>query len=356
MPSKSLLLISFVTLAVSVNAASITPKRATCPDGATTTKNAACCSFFALAEDLQKKIFLNECGEDAHEALRFSFHEAITFSKVLAAQGKFPGGGADGSFLIFLDVEANFLPANAGLSDSVDFLLPVLGRHPDITAGYFVQFAGAVAVGNCPRAPRLQFMAGRLKVTAPGPQGLIPLPEDSVDNTERTTSTPLSPPLLSIATFSHLIPNSSLRHFSRELASPGTANSTSEAASPLPLTSGDESGELRLQSDFALARDPRTACTWQNFVNQKQAMTNAFANAMLKLSVVGVGASKHIDCSEAMPVPAAPNGKGASYPATKSFKDVQQACKAPFPSLPTNLGATETVIPHCPAGATDCDS
>jgi len=26
------------------------------------------------------------------------------------------------------------------------------------------------------------------------------------------------------------------------------------------------------------------------------------------------------------------------YPATKSFKDIQQACPAPFPSLPTDPG------------------
>ena len=32
-------------------------------------------------------------------------------------------------------------------------------------------------------------------------------------------------------------------------------NSTSEVKSPLPLTVGTDTGEMRLQSDFALARD-----------------------------------------------------------------------------------------------------
>ena len=36
---------------------------------------------------------------------------------------------------------------------------------------------------------------------------------------------------------------------------------TGEALSPLP-------GEFRLQSDFAIARDPRTACEWQSFVSK----------------------------------------------------------------------------------------
>ncbi|KIJ56377.1 class II peroxidase [Sphaerobolus stellatus SS14] len=387
MPFKSSILFSVVTLALSVsltvNGAAVTSnpqKRATCPDGVHSANNQACCAFFALADDLQQNIFHNECGEDAHEALRLAFHDAITFSKGLAAQGQFPGGGADGSVLVFPDVEANF-PANLGISDAIGNLLPVLGRNPTITAGDLVQFAGAVAVGNCPGAPTLSFMAGRPNATAPGPIGLIPEPQDSVDtilarfdDADGFTADQVVALLAShsVARADHVDPTLNAAPFDstpftfdtqffletllKGTGFPGTANNTGEVESPLPLTSGDEVGELRLQSDFALARDARTACTWQGFVNQEQAMANAFASAMLKLSLVGVDASQLIDCSEAVPQAVPASGKGASYPATKSFSDVEQACNSPFPSLPTDPGATETVIPHCPAGATDCDS
>lgn len=110
------------------------------------------------------------------------------------------GGGADGSMLIFPDVEPNFA-ANNGISDSVNDLLPFLssGQFPNITAGDMIQFGAAVAVGLCPvcihffifrwrsclmslvkGAPQLEFLAGRPNATAPAIDGLIPEPQDPV--------------------------------------------------------------------------------------------------------------------------------------------------------------------------------
>jgi hypothetical protein len=96
----------------------------------------------------------------------------------LKSQGKPAGGGADGSMLIFPDVEPNF-SANNGISDSVDALLPFLAAHP-VSAGDLIQFGAAVGLTNCPGAPRLEFLAGRPNATAPAPDGLIPEPQDSV--------------------------------------------------------------------------------------------------------------------------------------------------------------------------------
>lgn len=58
------------------------------------------------------------------------------------------GGGADGSFLLFPTVEPNF-GANIGTDDPVNNLLPFLAKHP-VTAGDLIQFAGTVALSNCP--------------------------------------------------------------------------------------------------------------------------------------------------------------------------------------------------------------
>ena len=62
----------------------------TCPDGINTATNAACCSLFAIRDDLQQNLFDNgQCGEDVHESLRLTFHDAISFSPALIASGQF---------------------------------------------------------------------------------------------------------------------------------------------------------------------------------------------------------------------------------------------------------------------------
>ena len=75
---------------------------------------------------------------------------------------------------------------------------------------------------------------------------------------------------------------------------PGTVNLSGEAESPL-------AGELRIESDFLLARDSRTECTWQNFIDGQDGMRSAFAAAMFKLSLIGQDESSMIDCSEIIP-------------------------------------------------------
>ena len=111
-----------------------------------TATNAACCALFAVRDDIQENLFDGgECGEEVHESLRLTFHDAIGFSK----SGKLKGGGADGSMIIFDEIETNF-PANNGIDDSVNNLIPFMQKHNTISAGDLVQFAGAVALSNCP--------------------------------------------------------------------------------------------------------------------------------------------------------------------------------------------------------------
>ena len=45
-------------------------------------------------------------------------------------------------------------------------------------------------------------------------------------------------------------------------------NCAGEALSPLPLGLGIHAREMRLQSDFLIAREPCIACTWPSFVNE----------------------------------------------------------------------------------------
>ena len=60
-------------------------------------------------------------------------------------------------------------------------------------------------------------------------------------------------------------------------------------------------GEARIPSDAALARDNRTACTWQSFVEDQTDMASKFAAAWLKLSLVAQDQSSMTDCSDVLP-------------------------------------------------------
>jgi len=364
--------VGLLALAAVVSAANF--KRVACPDGIHTASNEACCIFLSLADHLQANLFDSTCGEDAHESLRLTFHDAIGFS---FSGGPSQGTGADGSIIIFDTIEL-MDPANVGIEDAVDNLKPLLQTF-DVTAGDLIQFAGAVAVSNCPGAPRLQFLAGRPNATIPAAQGLVPGPQENVDDIfARMADAGFSPTDLvsllashSIARADSLIDNREAVPFDttpftfdtqfflevllrgNDTLPPAPGFATAQVPNPLAAE-----GEMRLQSDFAIAHAPQSACFWQSLVNNQPAVTQGFHDAMAKLAVVGQDISTLIDCSEAVPVAVPAVGKFATFPAGTGPEFLQQSCILPFPILATDPGAP-TTIPECPNGDTnlnDCPS
>jgi len=281
--------------------------------------------------------------------------------------------------LLFPLVEPEF-DANNGISDSVNNLIPFLAKHPTISAGDLVQFAGLVALSNCPGAPQVQFFAGRPNHTIAAIDGLIPEPQDSVTKIlDRVADAGNFSPFEMVSLLaSHSIARADkvdetidaapfdstpfvfdtqifLEVLLKGTGFPGTDNNTGEVASPLPLTSGSDTGELRLQSDFALARDERTACFWQGFVNEQEFMAESFGKALTKLSLLGHNERDLVDCSSVVPKPLPAVNKPASFPATTGPKDLELSCASlKFPTLTVDPGAVETVIPHCSDGAMSC--
>lgn len=69
--------------------------------------------------------------------------------------------------------------------------------------------------------------------------------------------------------------------------------------------------------------DPRTACTWQRYVDQ-DSMRSAFQAAMRKLSLLGQDTKNLIDCTEVIPVPK-PLHTTAHFPAGSSYEDIQRS-------------------------------
>ncbi|KAA1470399.1 manganese peroxidase isozyme precursor [Dentipellis sp. KUC8613] len=355
MSFKSLIALS--ALAVTVLAAP--PRRAACSNGRTAS-DAACCVWFDVLDDIQENLFDNaECGEDVHESLRLTFHDAIGFSKNLTAHGQFGGGGADGSIMAFAQIETNF-HANVGVDEIVETQRPFALKH-NVTFGDFIQFAGAVGVSNCAGGPRLQFLAGRSNISQPSPDLLVPEPSDAAEK----IFTRMEDAGFSIIDTVDLLASHSVAAQDKVDASipgtpfdstpssfdsqffvetllrgtlfPGNGSNVGEVLSPLH-------GEFRLQSDFEISRDARAACEWQSFITDHTKMVTKFESVMKRLATVGHNPNSLTDCSEVIPVPKAVTLPLPTLPAGQSLRDVQAACAAtPFPRLSTAPGPATSV-------------
>ncbi|KAI0256111.1 manganese peroxidase 3 [Lactifluus subvellereus] len=340
-----------------VHAAALT-RRVTCPDG-NIVANGACCDLFPVLEDIQANLFDGgECGEQAHSALRLAFHDAIGFSLTEDV-----GGGADGSIVVFDDTETAY-HANVGIDDIVNGQKPFIARY-SLSAGDFVQFAAAVGVSNCPGAPRLEFRLGRPPPVAPAADDTISdsniYPIDDVTTIlARFEDVGFGPDEVvallashSIAAADQVDPESPGVPFD---STPGIFDTQFYIETLLVGTSypgngphlGEEmspiAGEMRLQSDYHIARDPRTACSWQDKLNQEN-MKSSFKTAMAKLAVLGQKSNDLIDCSDVIPMPKPLVGT-AHLPAGSSPKDIESSCQSyPFPTLTADPGPATSVPP-----------
>ncbi|KAF7317425.1 Peroxidase [Mycena chlorophos] len=332
-------------------------RRATCAGGQRV-KNAECCAWFPVLEDIVPNMFGGECGDDAHGALRLTFHDAIGFSR--SGGG---GGGADGSIIVFNDTELMF-NANAGLDDPIDTEAPFITKHK-VTPGDFIQFAGAVSLSLCPGAPQVGFFMGRPppKAPAPAPDGLVPEPFDSVSKilARMSDAGGFSPEEVVALLSSHSVAGAD----TIDPTIPGTPFDSTPSImdtqvfievqlkgtlfpGPEPGQGEVESavaGEMRLESDHLIARDSRTSCFWQEMAGNQSRMQQQFAAAFLKMSMIGHNPNSLIDCSDVIPAPPAlPANAGPHLPPTLDQKDIQQACPtSAFPTFPVLPGPAETV-------------
>jgi hypothetical protein len=109
--------------------------------------------LFPIVDSLQSNFFDGgQCGEEVHESVRLTFHDAIGFSLSEGPSGcarsfspnskstfmisELSGGGADGSIMIFEDIETQY-PANGGVDDIVK-----------AQTRFLAQFGGVISPGD----------------------------------------------------------------------------------------------------------------------------------------------------------------------------------------------------------------
>ncbi|KAJ7618320.1 heme peroxidase [Mycena polygramma] len=289
------------------------PTRASCSQGRTAA-SAQCCVWYDVLDDLQANVFNGgSCDDEAPDALRLSFHDAVGISALLKKQNKFGGGGADGSIIAFSGIELAY-GSNVGLATIVAAERTVADAH-NVSYGDIVQFAAAVGVRNCQNGPRIPFMAGRPAATKEAPEFLVP---DAADNVTtilaRVNDAGLTAPDLIALLASHSMgvqedvdpsisgmgfdttPNVFDTKFYADKGTviPGDGLHKGEVLSPTK-------DQFRLQSDVALAHDPRTVVTWVALSVNQQLMASRFAAAMAKMALLGQNARALTDCSEVIP-------------------------------------------------------
>jgi len=267
-------------------------------------KSASCPAVWtSVVKDLSA-MFLDkatgQCNDDARAAIRGAFHDCGTWDK---SQGS--TGGCDGSLI--LAREAYNLPENNGLQAYSDKILALRdGKYPSVSIADLLQVASSVAVVTCPGGPRVTTYVGRKDTTSVNPGGRLP---------DAHADGPSLYKLFQDKGFSAV-----------DLAALLGAHSTSKAFGQGDIPSGGAQDSTPgvwdtkyyqdtltppanvypFVSDKNLAAHPVVGKEFRGFVGNQGKWTGKFADAMLKMSLLGVPGgsdpSKNlIDCTNVIP-------------------------------------------------------
>lgn len=270
--------------------------------------NTQCCKFTPLVKELQENVFNNECNTEARETLRLSFHDAM--------------GKSDGSIIEFSDTELAYKANNdTGVADIIDVLKPLVTKF-SVSPGDLLFLATSVGLSNCKGAPFIPFKAGRAVPKSAAPDGTVPLPTGKVSLLFLETRAHSNTSFIKLDSVDIIIEKYAAAGFSVEDIVTSLASHSIAAADAVPFggTPFDSTpaifdtqffvetilddvipGAARLPSDSALARDNRTACAWQGFIENELGMQLKFADFMSRLGVVGIDQTKLFDCSSVVP-------------------------------------------------------
>jgi hypothetical protein len=232
-----------------------------------------------------------------------AFHDCGTWDE---SQGSH--GGCDGSLILAQEFNR---PENNGLQDISGKLLALQQKWTTpaspISVADVIQVAGSVAIVTCPGGPQVTTFVGRKDNSTGAPDGLLPNCADTAANlfqlfvnkgfSSEDLAALLGAHTASKSFFEAGIPSGSpqdstpgvwdVKYYGETLAQPGT----------------ESQGVFSFGGDINLANSPQVGKDFQGFVNNQGKWNGKFADAMARLSLLGVpgGSSNLIDCTKVIP-------------------------------------------------------
>ncbi|KAI5246687.1 heme peroxidase [Aureobasidium subglaciale] len=251
-----------------------------------------------------------QCTDLARAAIRFAFHDAGPYSSKTTFYAP-AAGGADGSLLLNPD-EIN-RPENGGLGDYYNWLTNkynTYNQQAKVGAADLIQFAGSHAVITCPGGPKVKTVVGRTDSSTIAPDGFLPAgfgPNSSHD----------------VLFQLFLDKGFSARDLAALIGAHSTSKAFTQQANGIPVggpqdstpgkwdidfyaqTLKQQTGVYRFQADINLSNASTTVGKeFKGFVGNQGKWTSSFADAMQRLSVLGIPSSAQnsfIDCTNALP-------------------------------------------------------
>lgn len=249
-----------------------------------------------------------QCTDMARAAIRYAFHDAGTFSLNLPFAAP-AGGGADGSLLLNADEIKR--GENGGLGDYNVFIGNLWNKYKSngVGAADLIYFAGNHAVVTCPGGPQVRTVIGRTDSSVASPTGVMPPgfgPGSDHDSLLKLfqdkgfSAEDLAALIGAHSTSRNVSPQPNIPKNDPQDSTPGVwdVKYYSETYNP-------PAGVSRFDSDINLSNvSTAVGKKFQGFVNNQNKWTGKFADAMYRLSVLGIPAStskNFIDCTSALP-------------------------------------------------------
>ena len=271
-------------------------------------KNVCPAIWTTISKDLTTSFLGSDgqCTDLARAAIRFAFHDAGAFSLKLPFYAP-AAGGADGSLLLN-PTEIN-RPENGGLGPYYNFLTSFYAKYKaQVGAADIIQFAGAHAVVTCPLGPTVKALVGRKDTTTAPPDGLLP-PGFGPGSDHDSLFQLFQDKGFNAVDLAALIgAHTTSKSFAQPQIPVGTPQDSTVGKWDVQYysdTYNPPPGVARFDSDINLS-DPTKAVgkEFQGFVNNQGKWTGKFADAMGRLSVLGIPAANvnnFIDCTSALP-------------------------------------------------------
>ncbi|KAJ7679448.1 heme peroxidase [Mycena polygramma] len=262
-------------------------------------KNPVCKPWYDVRDAIMGGLYHGRCGDLARASVRLAFHDAGPFSLALQAKG-LPNGAADGSMLT--DGDEVKRGENSGLGPIVEALTPLPARF-NVGPGDVLHLAGVLGVLACPGGPQIKTYVGRALPKNVAPDNLLPNPNSPVKVlTDRFADMGFSIREMMALMGAH---STAKQRFVNSALAGETLDSIPDVWDVRFYSETQQAtaapGTFRLNSDVNFPHNATTQQDYNRFVGKQNDWGREYADAHLKMSLLGINQKSLTDCSEILP-------------------------------------------------------